>query len=236
MLLYLPMNNTDFASSSLNSTRTAGPRSRGAWWKLLLVVLLLPALYFGADRLWSRVIRDYFYPRNFGVVEPGRIFRSGLISHHIIQKTLTDNRVALVLSMSGDDSKSHDADFERAACEQLHIRRLIYHLNGNGTGDPSNYINALAELADADHKNLPVLIHCKTGAQRTGAMVVYYRVLIQGRSGKQAYAELLQYGHEPQKNPLLAPYLNQHMRKIAQGLVDKGVIKQVPDPLPVIEP
>jgi hypothetical protein len=227
---------TDIAHNIDESTDTRTESRRRSWWKLLLAVAITYSLYIGAGHLWTRVIRDYFYPRNWGVVEPGRVFRSGLISHRIIQKTLADNHVALVLDMSGDDPKSFDTDFERTTCAQMHIRRLNFNLNGNGTGNPAYYIAALAELASAEHEHLPVLIHCKTGAQRTGGTVAYYRVLIEGKSGKQAYAELLQYGHEPDKNTHLVPYLNEHMREIAQGLVDKGVIKKVPDPLPVIEP
>jgi len=42
--------------------------------------------------------------------------------------------------------------------------------------------------------NHPIFIHCRRGADRTGAMVGFYRVSLQGWEGKEAYREAREIG------------------------------------------
>ncbi len=43
-------------------------------------------------------------------------------------------------------------------------------------------------------ENLPVFIHCQRGADRTGAMVGFYRIVVQGWEGPRAYKEARDIG------------------------------------------
>jgi protein tyrosine/serine phosphatase len=196
----------------------------------------LAVAVYGGHELWVGEIRNMIWPRNWGVVEPGRIYRSAQINHRLIRGTLQEHHIGLVLFMSGDDPSRDDTTVESRTCTELGIRRLNYNLNGNGTGRVDKYIDALSDLIRADRQGVPVLVHCETGAQRTGGMVAFYRVLVEGRSGKEAYTELLRYGHDPHKNPHLVPYLNEHMREVAEALAERKLIDHVPDPLPVVGP
>ena len=45
-----------------------------------------------------------------------------------------------------------------------------------------------------DRKRLPVLVHCKHGADRTGTMCAIYRIVIDGWTKKEAVAEMTQGG------------------------------------------
>ena len=47
----------------------------------------------------------------------------------------------------------------------------------------------------ADPQNRPLLIHCRLGADRTGALVALYRVVIQGWSPEKAVLEMTQGGY-----------------------------------------
>lgn len=47
----------------------------------------------------------------------------------------------------------------------------------------------------ADPQNRPLLIHCRLGADRTGAMVALYRVVVQGWSKEQAVLEMNRGGY-----------------------------------------
>ena len=107
--------------------------------------------------------------------------RSAQINRRLIRGTLQEHRIGLVLFMSGDDPSREDTTVENHTCAQLGIRRLNYNLNGNGTGKVSIYIDALSNLIRSDRDGVPVLVHCETGAQRTGGMVAFYRVLVEGR-------------------------------------------------------
>ena len=202
----------------------------------LIYLLILAAVVYGGYSLWTGEIRNLFWPRNWGVVEPGKLYRSAQISRRIIRPTLQDNHIGVVIFMSGDDPTREDTTIEARTCADLGIKRLNLNLNGNGTGKVEKYIAALAEIIQSNRRNVPVLVHCETGAQRTGGVVAFYRVLVEGRSGSEAYAELLQYGHDPSKNPHLIPYLNEHMGEVAEALARQKLIDHVPSPLPVIKP
>jgi protein tyrosine/serine phosphatase len=225
------------ASSVLPSSPSRGagrPRPRLLRW--LIGLLILTGVTYGGYSLWVGEIRNMIWPRNWGVVEPGKLYRSAQISRRIIRPTLQDNHIGVVIFMSGDDPAREDTTIEARTCADLGIKRLNFNLNGNGTGKVDKYISALAEIIKSNRRNVPVLVHCETGAQRTGGVVAFYRVLVEGRSGSEAYAELLQYGHDPAKNPHLVPYLNQHMGEVADALAKEKLIDHVPSPLPVIKP
>ena len=49
-----------------------------------------------------------------------------------------------------------------------------------------------------------------------------------------AAREMVTNGFSSRSNPLLIPYLNEHMKEMAELLVSSGVIEKVPEPLPVI--
>ena len=42
------------------------------------------------------------------------------------------------------------------------------------------------------------------------------------------------YDWDPKDNPKLVPYINENMHTLATRLVELGVIKSVPDPLPLL--
>ena len=59
-----------------------------------------------------------------------------------------------------------------------------------------------------------------------------YRVLVEGKSPQEAVAEMKRFGHDPKKNPLLLPFLNEHLGEWATELAGRGIIVKVPQPLP----
>ena len=201
---------------------------------IIAAIVLLGA---GGFVLWRQVIRwDYVEPRNWAAVEQGQIYRSGQVSRHLIRPTLSEHKIGAIIFMSEDKADRPDVQAEAAAAADMGIERYNFSLTGDGTGNPQRYVDAVQTMARCVREGRPVLVHCHTGAQRTGGAVALYRMLVQGRSGKDAYNELVAYGHDPEDNPKLVPYLNQNMPAIAKSLADRGVIAAVPADLPHIGP
>jgi protein tyrosine/serine phosphatase len=176
----------------------------------MLVVVVLASISCAMIVWWYAGLRNRFEPVNFGVVEPGRIYRSGQISEHVIRKTIQKNHVGLILSLSGDESS--DLEAEKAAAMDLGIDRVyLGGLAGDGLGDPSVYPKALAQIIKANHDGKAVLVHCQSGAQRTGGVIAAYRILVEGQPPEQAFAEMRQYGHDPKHNRMLIPFIEQHL-------------------------
>jgi len=185
--------------------------------------------------LWNP-IHQRFVPKQFGVVEPGRIYRSGQISAPIIRETLARYDIQTVVSLQDYDVNESKHRAEREATEALGIRELHFPLRGDGSGEIRSYASALAEMARADRDGAAVLVHCAAGTERTGAAVAFYRILVQGRPAAEAYRELQDGGWDPSDNPNLVVYMNEHMDELARLLVEADVIDRVPDPLPVMGP
>jgi protein-tyrosine phosphatase len=200
-----------------------------------VVLVALLVLVVAALVAWNNGLRDQFIPRNFGVVEPGRLYRSGQISARLIEPTLKQYGIESIVALADAGMKPRDLQAEQQAATNLGIERKVFPLSGDGTGRLQEYADAIAAIDRAIHQGKPVLVHCVAGAQRSGGVIAAYQVLVEKRSPQQAFAEMRRFGHDPHDNPHLLEYLNDHMGELARRLVESGVIDQVPDPIPVVK-
>jgi hypothetical protein len=202
-------------NSRENVRSTSGP-VRGGLARVITVVICL-SVACGMIVWWYAGLRNRFEPVNFGVVEPGRLFRSGQISEHVIRKTLLKNHVGLVLSLSGDESA--DLEAEKSVAADLGVDRVyLGGLAGDGLGDPNVYPKAIEQIIKANRNGKAVLVHCQSGAQRTGGVVAAYRILVEGQPADKAFEEMRRYGHDPKHNPALIPFIEQHLAEWKQQL------------------
>jgi protein tyrosine/serine phosphatase len=183
---------------------------------------------------WNNGVREALFPKNFGVVERGRLYRSGQMSRWQVEQTLKKNNIKVIVALSGHGGHQADLDAEAKAVADLGIDREVFPLGGDGTGQIEQYAQAVAAVDRAERANQPVLVHCIAGAQRTGGVIAMYELLVEHRPVAEADQQLKQYGHDPHDNPKLIPFLNTHMRELADRLVQLKVIPKVPDPMPLL--
>jgi protein tyrosine/serine phosphatase len=203
--------------------------------RVVVVALVLVAFLASGAVAYDRWLQDRIFPRAFAPVSDG-LFRSGQISANLIESVLKDNQIGLVVFLSADKADRADVDAEREACRRLGVKRINLPLRGDGTGDWTRYADAIEATVAARKAGRRVLVHCHTGAQRTGAFVTLYRVLVERGDPAAAYRELLSRGHDPSENPKLLPFVNGHLDLIAAELRRRGVIEHIPAPLPLIQP
>lgn len=237
--------NADKGLCSLASLPAGGPRSartpagkagpndrrRKLWIAGILFVVVGLALNPGL----VRDVRDQFLPKRWGVVEPGKIFRSGQISGRLIKEMLQEYRIARVVDLTLDNPKDRYHEAELAAISELGIERTLYPLISDGTGDVKIYAAAVAAVAEAERAGKPVLVHCAAGTQRTGGVIATYRLLVQKKPPREVLEEMRQYKYNPDQSPRLMAYLNAHMEELAEELVEHGTIDHVPDQIPVLQ-
>jgi protein-tyrosine phosphatase len=181
---------------------------------------------------WFGIIRYHVIPKRFGVVEQGRIYRSGQISATLVKKILTKYNIRVIVDLTSDDPKNQDQQAEKKAAAELNIKVLRFPMNGKGTGDVNDYASAVAAIANAEKQNLPVLVHCAAGAQRTGGVIAMFRLLVQKKDPAFVISEMKHYGWNAKDNPDLLPYLDGNMALLAEMLKQAGVINEAPSPLP----
>ncbi len=82
---------------------------------------------------------------------------------------------------------------EREACEALGLNLYTVNIRGRQAPPKSDLLALLDLFASIEY---PVLIHCKSGADRTGFICAVYLMAIEGRDPKEASKQLSwYYGH-----------------------------------------
>lgn len=202
--------------------------------KLLKLALLLCACIATGVLIWEELLEDRVVAKRFGVVEPGKIFRSGQISSYLIEPVLSDNKIEKVIALNGSDLQKPYLKTEVETAKKLHIDHQVLYLIGDGTGDVEDYAEAVAEIMRCEKAGKPVLVHCAAGAQRTGGVIAAYRMLVQKKTPEEAYQELLQYDWKPHKDQALIDYLNQNLTRLSLLLEEKIEWYEPPATIPVI--
>lgn len=195
-------------------------------YKNIVIPLLVVGALFLAFGGWEAG-RYQIVPKRLGVVEQGKIFRSGRIAPHLMSKTLRKYGIKVIVDLTDDFSLQNSAGrAEQKAVEELGIRRYNFPLCGDGTGNITNYAKAISAIKQAREENKPVLVHCAAGVQRTGGVIASYRLLVEKQTPASAYAELTRYGWKSRKDKILLEYLNDHMAELNSLLQDMRVIPE----------
>ena len=112
------------------------------------------------------------------------LFRSAVPTSTGFQK-LSQMGVKSVLDLRGGDG-----DKKEMAGGSL----KLFHVPMSAWGLQNKHVLQALRIV-ADPQNRPLLIHCQHGADRTGAIVALYRVVVQGWSKKMAIREMNEGGY-----------------------------------------
>jgi protein-tyrosine phosphatase len=173
------------------------------------VIAAAVLIVIGGLVAWNNGVRDRLFPKNFGVVEPGQLYRSGQISRWQIEPTLKNNGIKVIVALSAHASArlQPDIDAELATASALGIDLEVFPLGGDGTGQIEQYAAAIAAIDKAKKEGKPVLVHCVAGAQRTGGVIATYEMLVENKPAAEAFSQMREFGHDPTANPHLLEFL-----------------------------
>lgn len=212
----------------------AGKSTGGAGWGRgaarvlsLAVVVLLGVL------LWRYVVAINVLPENFGTVEPGKIYRSGKMTPAALAAVHRKHGIRTIIDLGTYEPGSVEERREQRTAEELGIRRYVFDLEGDATGNPNAYVQALRLMSDPELQ--PVLVHCGAGTERTGCAVVLYRRIVQGADIVKAFEEAQAFGHDPTRNPWVFKVLLEYRLAIEEAFQAGGQIPGVPalpEPVP----
>ncbi len=101
--------------------------------------------------------------------------------------------ICTILNLRGERLDCGTYLTERDACQELGLRLVNFPTRSRGMPDKQS-VHAMANLFD--HLEYPVLMHCKSGADRAGLMSVLYMHLHKGQPMEVAMRQLsLRFGH-----------------------------------------
>jgi protein tyrosine/serine phosphatase len=184
-----------------------------------LIIALAVAVIAGGAVLWHKVVREQFFPKNFGVVEAGEIYRSGQLTPQVLRRVCTERQIRTIIDLDGWEPERPEKRSEQRVADELGVKRYTFSMVGDGTGDPEGFAEVVRLMADP--ANQPVLVHCAAGAQRTSTAVILYRHLEQGEPIAEVYPESFRHKHKAGEWQLLA-YLADHVDDIRAAYESSG--------------
>lgn len=141
----------------------------------------------GGQGASARAPQEYRELPNFHEVDAG-LYRGAQPGKGGLER-LAALGVKTVINLRDDDRRAADEEREARALGMRYFNVPI-----SRAGRPSEErIRELFEIVDAPG-NQPVFVHCKRGADRTGAFVAAYRITHDGWTGEQALAEAEAFG------------------------------------------
>lgn len=187
----------------------AGPRRHLI--KAAAVLLILVAVVLCC------VFRRPWFQGNLGVVDAGRVFRSAQPTTQL-SAWIRDYHLRSILNLRGGRFADWWYDAEVRAARDQGVS--FYDLLLSATRRPTRH--ELLRLIDVLKScSYPLLIHCKSGADRTGLASAVYLLVNRGESPERALAAFsLEFGHIP----LLGPeHLHEPLDEYAAWLTSRGL-------------
>lgn len=195
------------------------------------IILLVAAVLLGVW-FWRDGVRYNVMPKNFGVVDEGRVYRSGQLKPAAMRTVVERKRIKTEIDLGAywaaeqcNDPRGEERNQQVA--DALGVTRYVMPLYGDGTGNPNWYIHALRVMSDP--ANQPVLVHCGAGSERTTVLSVLYEQL---HTGKPTNAEGVEaaraFKHRPERTPQVRGMLDTWGPAILRHVRDGGQIAEFP--------
>jgi protein tyrosine/serine phosphatase len=132
---------------------------------------------------------------NIHTVEPGALYRSAQLGEGALADVIDDYHIKSVINLRGTVPQASWYRSEIAVSRAHGVAHYDFPLSANSLVDPSTMARISALLRSAPK---PVLIHCQSGADRSGLVAALYEYAIAARRSTEAAAQLsLLYGHFP---------------------------------------
>lgn len=139
--------------------------------------------------------------RNFKVVEPGVLYRSGQLTPRGLEQVISEYGIRTVVTFREQDGKRTDPSWWE---DEFCARRGVVHVRipprawevPDGPPPVLESIDKYLEVINnPDRYPRPILIHCFGGVHRAGAYTAIYRMEVQHWSNSEAIAEMQRCGY-----------------------------------------
>ena len=159
-------------------------------------------------------------PKNFGVVAPGKIYRSGQLTPATFRKVIEDHDIRTIIDLGAWEPGTRDDRRAQRVADAMGVERILFDLEGDATGDPEAYLQTLRLATDPARQ--PVLVHCGAGSERTGCFVMLYRTIVEGEGVEPAFQEAQRFRHDPRRNPKMRPVFDAIHHEVERAFQEGG--------------
>jgi protein tyrosine phosphatase (PTP) superfamily phosphohydrolase (DUF442 family) len=130
---------------------------------------------------------------NEDTVEPGKLYRSGQLTGPELREEIRRDNIQSVVNLRGANLRADWYKEELAVCQELGVRHFDVKLSAVHLPPPVELDKLLAALQEAPR---PILIHCRSGSDRTGLAACVFLIDQEHMPWRQAENALtVSYGH-----------------------------------------
>jgi protein tyrosine phosphatase (PTP) superfamily phosphohydrolase (DUF442 family) len=198
--------------------RTGADPTRPVRWRRLRRIALASSLLFvllGLALCWT--FRCPWFEGNLGIVDAGLVFRSAQPTTQL-PTWIRQYQLRAILNLRGGSSTDWWYEAEVKAAQTSGVS--FYDFPMSATRRPTRH-ELLVLIDTIQSCPYPLLIHCKSGADRTGLASALYLMIRRGISPEQAEREFtLEHGHIPLGGP---EHLHEPLHEYSAWLAARGL-------------
>jgi len=130
---------------------------------------------------------------NLHAIEPGMAYRSAQLDPILLEQVLDVYGIKTVINLRGAHPGEPWWDAEKDVCDRLGVVLVNIPMSADELPSREALLDLYNTFLDAEY---PILIHCRGGADRTGAASAIWRMTVLGEERSTAMQELsICYGH-----------------------------------------
>src|SRR5882724_2650657 len=132
---------------------------------------------------------------NFHVVSEGRVYRSAQMDAGSLARAIQEHGIKTVINLRGGNEASDWYRAETATARELGVQHFDFNLSASREVSNEEMEKIVASMNSAPK---PILVHCKSGSDRTGLVSALYLYGLEGKPADAASGELtVSCGHFP---------------------------------------
>jgi protein tyrosine phosphatase (PTP) superfamily phosphohydrolase (DUF442 family) len=158
--------------------------------RVLIAAVLLAAI--GAFMYHASVFRPAM---NFHEIDPGKFYRSAQLSKDEFDDIVQKYHIRTVINLRGSQPGEWWFDDEKSALDRLNVRFENIGFSTEQLQTKEDWTRYLELLKTAER---PILVHCRSGADRTGEATAVYKYDYMHATKEQALEQVsVRYLHVP---------------------------------------
>lgn len=139
---------------------------------------------------------------NFYAIEEGKAFRSSQLSGEALGWVIDRHAIKTVVNLRGPNPGKPWYDQEVAACRDKNVALVDIPMSSQSLPSADLLEQIQQTLRTAEY---PILIHCESGSDRSGAVSGLYRLDVLGQDRARALGELsTKYWHFRERKPCMS--------------------------------
>jgi protein tyrosine phosphatase (PTP) superfamily phosphohydrolase (DUF442 family) len=132
---------------------------------------------------------------NFHAIEPGYAYRSNTLGVDQLRSVVASFGIRTIINLRGASPGQSWYDSEKALAEKLRVSIINVAMQDDVAPSPETLAELLIALREAPR---PLLIHCKSGADRTGLASALFEYEVMHHDAATSSEQLsFAYGHFP---------------------------------------